>query len=97
MARGNSGKVYGAGCITTRQTGPGGSTYVYAEWYVGGQRRSKSCGNAAKPESYRRARALLRAPLKARIANLEAELASLRAALDRDQDDASDAPPAGAA
>lgn len=90
--------MYGAGCITARQIGPGGNSYVYAEWYEDGQRHSKSCGNAANPGSYRLAQALLRAPLEARIASLEAELASLRAALDGDpEDDASGAPPAGAA
>ena len=97
MARGNHGKIYGAGCITTKQIGPGGNSYVYAEWYENGQRRSKSCGSAAKPESYRRARDLLRAPLETRIAALEAELASLRAALDGDpEEDESGARPAGA-
>ena len=78
MAGKRRGNAYGIGCITLKQTGPTAKTYVYAEWYVAGRHRCKSCGNSDRSDSHRRARAVLRDVLLERIAMLEAELDSLR-------------------
>lgn len=101
---GSSRGTYGIGCITIKQTNPRGDSYVYAEWYVDGKRRSKSCGKSTKPESHRRARALLREALEERIEALKDELTSLRrleqnAETDRvaGGSDASEPPPGTAA
>lgn len=75
--------IYGIGCITAKNTHPGRDDwYLYAEWSIGGQRRCKSCGNAANPESHRRARDVLDRAALERIAALQSEIERLRAALE---------------
>ena len=61
--------TYGAGCISVKCIG--GTEYLYAEWYVDGRRKTKSCGNAAKPESHERAKRILKEAALERIATLE--------------------------
>ena len=61
--------AYGAGCITKKCIR--GTEYLYAEWYVNGRRKTKSCGNAAKPESHERAKKILKDAAQERIATLE--------------------------
>lgn len=80
--------IYGIGCITTKSTHPGrDDRYLYAEWYVDGQHHYESCGNAADPESRRRAMGVLREAALGRVATLQSELERLRAALEAGRPD----------
>jgi hypothetical protein len=85
MAKRRRDTIYGIGCITIKETYPArGTKYLYAEWSVGGRRFSKSCGNAADPESRRRAMEALRRAALARVEALQSEIGRLRAALGPD-------------
>ena len=80
--------VYGIGSITTKNTHPGrDDRYLYAEWSVDGKHYYKSCGNAADPNSYKRARAVLREAAEERIRKLHSELELMRSALESEEDE----------
>ena len=65
------------GCITTKHIGR--ADYVYVEWYANGIHKTKSCGNAARPESFQRARQVLVDVMRERIAAMESQVDQMMA------------------
>lgn len=59
-------------CVTTKRIRR--ANYVYVEWYANGRHKTKSCGNAARPESFQRARQVLVDVMRERIAAMESQI-----------------------